>query len=221
MTVRLHYAPGACSFVPHVGLERIAAATGEAFEPVLVRLHKGEHRTPEFLAMNPDGQVPVLQVEGRTLTQIVAICDWIAGRHPQLGLLPVDPWARAQTLSLMAWINNTVHPTFAHVFMPEKFTDDVEARGTVRAFAAARYREQLERIQGWVGCAQPWLTGEHPSFLDAYVLTLLRWGGYAGIDPATLPALRDYVARFAQHPTVASVIARERIELNTFKPAAA
>jgi glutathione S-transferase len=43
MTIRFHYAPGACSFVPHVGGE----LAGEAFEPVLVRLHKGEHQTPE------------------------------------------------------------------------------------------------------------------------------------------------------------------------------
>jgi len=216
MTIRLHYAPGACSFVPHVGLE----LAGEVFEPVLVRLHKGEHLTPEYLAMNADGQVPVLQSEGRTLTQIVAICDWIAGRHPGLGLLPADPWARAQTLSLLAWINNTVHPTFAQVFLTRKFVDDPEAQKLLRASATERYRAQLERIQGWVGCAQPFLNGERPSFLDAYVLTVQRWGGYAGIDPATMPALRDYVARFAQHPEVAAVIARERIELNTYKPAA-
>lgn len=217
MTIRLHYAPGACSFVPHVGLE----LAGEAFEPVLVKLHKGEHQTPEYLAMNPDGQVPVLQVEGRTLTQIVAICDWIAARHPGLGLLPADPWARAQTLSLLAWINNTVHPTFAQVFLTKKFVDDPGAQALLRASATERYRAQLERIQGWVGCAQPFLNGERPSFLDAYVLTVQRWGGYAGIDPATMPALRDYVARFAQHPAVAAVIARERFELNTYKPAAA
>ncbi|MFN7644465.1 MAG: glutathione S-transferase family protein [Burkholderiales bacterium] len=214
MTIRLHYAPGACSFVPHVGLE----LAGEAFEPVLVRLHKGEHQTPEYLAMNPDGQVPVLQVAGRTLTQIIAICDWIAARHPGLGLLPADPWARAQTLSLLAWINNTVHPTFAQVFLTRKFVDDPEAQKLLRASATERYRAQLERIQGWVSCAQPFLNGERPSFLDAYVLTVQRWGGYAGIDPATMPVLRDYVVRFAQHPEVAAVIARERIELNTYKP---
>ena len=217
MTIRLHYAPGACSFVPHVGLE----LAGEVFEPVLVRLHKGEHLTPEYLAMNADGQVPVLQSEGRTLTQIVAICDWIAGRHPGLGLLPADPWARAQTLSLLAWINNSVHPTFSQVFLTRKFVDDPGAQTLLRASATERYRAQLERIQGWVGCAQPFLTGERPSFLDAYVLTVQRWGGYAGIDPATMPALRDYVARLAQHPGVAAVIARERIELNTYPPAAA
>jgi glutathione S-transferase len=65
------------------------------------------------------------------------------------------------------------------------------------------------------------LAGEGPSFLDAYMLTVQRWGGYAGIDPVSMPSLGDYVARLAQHPNVAAVIARERIELNTSAPAAA
>jgi glutathione S-transferase len=53
MNLELYFAPGACSFVPHAGLESIKAATGEPFEPKLVKLHKGEQRTPEYLAMNP------------------------------------------------------------------------------------------------------------------------------------------------------------------------
>ena len=221
MTIRLYFAPGACSFVPHVALETITAATGTSVEYQLVKLHKGEHRAPEFLAMNPDGQVPVLQVDDRPLAQIMAICGYLDARFPEVGLLPTDPWARAQTLSMMAWINNTVHPTFAQFFMPHKFVDDAQAQATLRGFAAATYRTHLERIQGWLGCAQPWLGGARPSFIDAYVLTLLRWGGHAGIDPDTLPAYRDYVARLAQEPAVAAALSRERIELNTFKPATA
>ena len=80
----LYFAPGACSFVPHVALEAAKAD----FEPKLVKLHKGEHRTAEYLAMNPNGQVPVLVVDGKPLTQIVAICDFIDRRYPDAGLLP-------------------------------------------------------------------------------------------------------------------------------------
>jgi glutathione S-transferase len=221
MSLRLYFAPGACSFVPHVGLEIAAAASGEAVDFHMLKLHKGEHKTPEYLAMNPNGQVPMLLVDGRPLTQIVAICEYVDARFPQAGLLPRDPWARAQQVSMLAWMNNTVHPTFTHVFMPDRFTDDADAQAKVRAFAAATYRTHLERIQGWLECAQPWLGGEKPSFVDAYALTLLRWGGFAGIDPASLPAYRDYVAKLAEQPAVAAAIARERIDLNTFKPAKA
>lgn len=219
MSIRLYYASGACSFIPHVGLELATAATGASVEYVPIKLHKGEQKTPEYLALNPNGQVPLLVVDGRPLNQILAICDWIAAAHPAANLLPVDPWARAQMLSSLAWMNNTVHTTFTHVFMPGKFTDDPDAQATVKAFAAALYRTQLERIQGWLDCARPWLAGESPSFVDAYALTLFRWGGFAGIDPATLPAYRDYVARLAQHPAVAAAMAREKLSLDTYKPA--
>jgi glutathione S-transferase len=221
MSVKLYYAPGACSFVPHVALEAIAAATGEPFEYQSIRLHKGEQASAEYLAMNPDGQVPVLTVDGRPLTQILAICEYLDARYPKVGLLPADPWARAQAMSSLAWMNNTVHTTFANFFMPQKFTADATAQASVRAFAVPKYRAHLERIQGWLECAQPWLGGAAPSFVDAYALTLLRWGGFAGIDPASLPAYRAYVERLAQQPTVAAAMAREKLELNTYKPAAA
>ena len=58
MTLKLFFAPGACSFVPHAMLE----LAGAAFEPVSVKLHKGEQRSAEYLALNPRGQVPVLPV---------------------------------------------------------------------------------------------------------------------------------------------------------------
>ncbi|MDP2094934.1 MAG: glutathione S-transferase family protein, partial [Hydrogenophaga sp.] len=54
MTLKLFFAPGACSFVPHAMLE----LAGTTFEPVSVKLHKGEQRSPEYLALNPRGQVP-------------------------------------------------------------------------------------------------------------------------------------------------------------------
>ncbi|MEK9776981.1 MAG: glutathione S-transferase, partial [Quisquiliibacterium sp.] len=148
--IELHFAPGACSFVPHVALEIIKASTGEDFSPTLVKLHKGEQRTPEYLAMNPDGQVPVLSVDGQPLTQIVAICDYLDRRYPQVGLLPSDVFARARAMSQLAWMNNTAHPTFTHVFMPQKFTDNEAAQAELRRFNAAQFRKHLERVQDWI-----------------------------------------------------------------------
>ena len=90
--IELFFSPGACSFVAHVSLEVVKAATGEDFKPNLVKLHKNEQKTAEYLAMNPDGQVPVLIVEGKPLTQIVAICDYLDRRFPQAKLLPTEAY---------------------------------------------------------------------------------------------------------------------------------
>jgi glutathione S-transferase len=218
--IELYFAPGACSFVPHVGLEAIKAATGEDFKPTLVKLHKGEHKTAEYLAMNPNGQVPLLVAEGKPLSQIVAICDYLDRRFPQAGLLPTEPWARAQAMSQLAWLNNTVHPTFTRWFRTGYYAESDAAQAEVKKLAAAEFRRHLERIQAWSMAAAPYWFGAKPSFHDAYAFTLLRWGGYAGIDPESLPAYQAYIDRVMQAPPVAAALERERIKLDTYKKAA-
>ena len=216
MSLKLYFAPGACSFVPHSMLE----LAGAEFEPQMVKLHKGEQRSPEYLAVNPRGQVPVLVDDGQVITQIVAILLHLDARLPQAGILPASGSQRARALQTLAWMNNTVHPTFTHVFMPEKFTDDEAAKAAIRAFAARSYKGLLDEIEAMAAQASPWLTGERPGALDAYALTLLRWGGYAGIDPTGQTATWALAQRFAELPAVARVIERERLQLNVYKPAA-
>jgi glutathione S-transferase len=215
MSFKLYFAPGACSFVPHAMLE----LSGAAFEPISVKLHKGEQRSAEYLALNPRGQVPVLVDNGEVITQIVAILLHLDARLPSAGILPAAGTARARALSTLAWMNNTVHPTFTHVFMPQKFTDDEAAQQAVQRFAVESYRGQLGEIEALATRASPWLTGEQPGALDAYALTLLRWGGIAGIDPTGFAATWGLAQRFAALPAVARVVERERLQLNLFKAA--
>lgn len=216
MSLKLYYASGACSFVPHSLLE----LSGAPFEPMLVKLHRGEHQTPEYLTMNPRGQVPVLVDGSDVVTQIVAIVLHLDQRLPEAKLLPASGIERTRVLETLMWMNNTVHPTFTHVFMPQKFTDDPAAQQAVKAFNAGKYRELLEEIEARAEVASPWLAGERPGVLDAYALTFLRWGGFAGIDPTTLPATWALAQRFAALPAVARVVDRERLQLNVYKPAA-
>ncbi len=215
--MKLYYGPGACSFVPHAGLEAIRAATGASFEAQPVKLHKGEQHSPEYLALNPLGLVPVLVVDGKPLNQIIAICDYLDRSHPQAGLLPADSWRRAEALSLFAWMNNTVHPTFTHIFRAAKFAEGEAAQAEVKRSALAMFRGQLERIQTMAAKASPFLLGDRLCFVDAYALVFLRWAGLAGIDPAGLPVYQDYVQRLAAVPSIAAAIAREGIDLNTYK----
>lgn len=218
--IELYFAPGACSFVPHVGLEAVKAASGEDFKPNLVKLHKGEQKTPEYLALNPNGQVPVLVVDGKPLNQIVAICDYLDRHFPQAGLLPTEPWARAQAMSQLAWLNNTVHPTFTRWFRSNNFAESESAQAELKRMAPIQFRKHLERIQEWSKAAAPYWFGDKVSFHDAYAFTLLRWGGYAGIDPDSLPALKACVERAMQAPPMAAALARERVALDTYKKAA-
>jgi len=218
--LKLYYGPGACSFVPHAALEIIKAATGEEFDTQLVKLHKGEQNSPEFRAVNPDGQVPVLIVNDRPLTQIVGICSYLDARYPQAHLLPAEPEARARMLSTMAWMNNTVHPTFTHIFMPFKYAEDKAAQEELKRYNKILFTQQLARIAGMVDQADPYLNGAQLSLLDLYAVVFLRWGGLAGIDPDSMPGYKGFVERLAALPPLAAALARENQPLHYFKKAA-
>ena len=215
MSLKLYYSPGACSFVAHAALE-LAGAT---YEPVLLKLHRGEQRSAEFLALNPHGQVPLLVDGPNAISQIVAIVLHLDQRFPEAGLLPPAGLARTRALETLLWMNNTVHPTFTHIFMPQKFTDDAAAQASIKAHATQQYRKVLGEIEHMVAHkATPWLSGQQPGALDAYPLTLLRWGGMVGIDPNALPATWALAQEFAALPAVARAIERERLTLNLYRP---
>jgi glutathione S-transferase len=219
MALKLYFAPGACSFVPHALLE----TTGEPFEPQLVKLHKGEQRSAGYRAINPRGQVPVLVDGGEVITQILAIITWLDLRFPAFEFLPREPLARTRVIETLAWMNNTVHPTFTHVFMPDKFASTAEAQAQIKSDNARLYGALLGEIDELAGRAaaagQAFLGGARFGPLDAYALTLLRWGGFAGHDPQRFPALWSHVQRVAGLAPVARVIERERLQLNVYKPA--
>jgi glutathione S-transferase len=219
MSLKLYFAPGACSFVPHALLE----TAGEPFEPVLVKLHKGENNTPGYKALNPHAQVPVLVDGNEAITQIVAIVSYLDDRFPQCNFLPRQSLARTRVLETLAWMNNTVHPTFTHVFMPHKFAASPEAQAEIKSFNAALYASMLAELEAMAGSAaqqaRPYLGGAQFGPLDAYALTLLRWGGFAGHDPQRYPTLWAHVQRIAALPPVARAIERERLQLNVYQAA--
>jgi glutathione S-transferase len=213
MSLKLYFAPGACSFVPHALLE----IAGADFEPVMVKLHKGEQQTPEYLALNPRGQVPVLVDGEAVITQILAIVTYLDDKFPALHFVPADPLAKAKTLETLAWFNNTVHPTFTHFFMPFKFGEQETTHDDLRSFNAAKFKTCLQEIDAMAAHAAPWISGEHIGPLDLYALTLMRWGGYAGLDPTQWQHLWPHANKAAAHPAVARAVERERLQLNVYQ----
>lgn len=102
----LYFAPGASSMAAHIALFE----TGAAFEARPLSFRRRENRTPEYLAINPLGQVPTLLIEDRPLTEVAAILFYLARTYPAARLLPDGAEGEAQVISWMSFIAATVHP---------------------------------------------------------------------------------------------------------------
>jgi glutathione S-transferase len=103
----LYLAPGSSSMAPHIALNEV----GAAFEVRPVSFARGGTGSPEFLAINPEGKVPVLLADGARLTEVAAILYYLARRFPEAGLMPWgDPLAEAEAVSWMSFIASAVHP---------------------------------------------------------------------------------------------------------------
>jgi maleylacetoacetate isomerase len=83
---------------------------GLAYDPVCVHLAKGEHRKPEYAAVDPQALLPTLVDDGQALSQSLAIIEYLEEKHPRPPLLPKDPLGRARVRSLSLLIACEIHP---------------------------------------------------------------------------------------------------------------
>ena len=92
----------------HIALHEI----GVPFELKLTALTRNEHRAADYLAVNPEGKVPTLMIDGRPLTEVAATLWYLARRYPEAGLLPQygDIEGEARVISWMSFIAATIHP---------------------------------------------------------------------------------------------------------------
>jgi len=119
MKLTLYYAPRTCALVPFVALTE----AGAEFEVRNINTRKGGNHSPEFLALNPKHKVPVLIIDGESLTENVAIQIWIHRQFPAAKLLPTDAKEEIKAISLMAWFTSTIHPHLTPNVRPENYCD--------------------------------------------------------------------------------------------------
>jgi glutathione S-transferase len=102
-----YFAPGSSSMAVHIALHE----TGAPFEARPMSFATKDMQKPEFRAINPNGKVPTLLVDGRVLTEVAGCLFYLARTYPAANLLPVnDPEAEAQVVSWMSFIASAIHP---------------------------------------------------------------------------------------------------------------
>jgi glutathione S-transferase len=174
----LYFAPGASSMAPHIALFEI----GAAFEGRPLSFRRDENKTPEYLAINPLGQVPTLVIDGRPLTEVAGILFYLAKAYPQAQLLPDDPEGQAQAISWMSFIAATVHP----------------ARRKGLDHASAIYALADRRLG-----SRGWTVGDRYSIADIHLFRLF-WRFYNSLHPPAeaFPNLMRLYDRVLQRPAV-------------------
>lgn len=203
MDLTLYFAPGSCSRVPLIALEEI----GQPFTTHLVLFAKGEHKSPEYLAMNPAGKVPLLVADGRPIAQNLAIQTFLAQSFPGAGLLPFtgDPHTDARILSQLAWFSGDLHPLVTRIRIPAFACDVAPVR--VKEQASEAMTAQLRPLDTLLA-EQPWVLGGAWSTLDAYLYWVWFRITGAGFDTqfANIAAHHD---RMTARPAVRRALARE------------
>ena len=105
----LYFAPGASSMAPHIALHRSVPRSRAQ-----ISLARKENRAAAYLALNPEGKVPTLLIDGRPLTEVAAILVYLAKRFPEAGFFPEgDIEAEVQAISWMSFLAATIHPAWA------------------------------------------------------------------------------------------------------------
>jgi glutathione S-transferase len=174
----LYFTPGASSMAPHIALHEV----GVPFESRAVSLTKRENRTAAYLAINREGKVPTLLIDGRPLTEVAAILFYLVRRYPEATLLPSgDIEAEAQAISWMSFIAATVHPA--------------RARGLDYAMTVFALADQ--RLGG-----RPWALGSY-SIADIHLFRLYwRFANALKPPPGRLPNLEAHHDRMMARPAV-------------------
>lgn len=198
---------------------QVAAVSGLPFDLRFISLRAGDHRKPDYLALNPKGEVPALQLpDGTVITEAPAIIQWFAEAAPDSGLLPRNPAQRIKGIEWLAWCHWSMGRHFNPCFAPTRFVDgNEEAATAVRAAALKRARAALEFAEAALtrqGSAQggTLLGTPTPSAPDLFVVALGSFAGFLKLDISHLAALGALTRRVMDMPAVAAAMAREKAQ---------
>jgi glutathione S-transferase len=204
MDVTLYYAPITCALVPYVTLTEANAR----FDVRPINLRRKQQMSPEYLRLNPKHKVPVLVVDGRPLTENVAIQVWIARNFPEADLLPSDPWQQAQAISLLAWFAAGMHPHLSRINSPAKFCGQPSAEQSVRDIAVKQFFEYLQIADEKLAGREFFF--DHFTAPDAHFFWCFRRGLQFDLDQSGFANCMAHFERMKTRPSVQKVLAFEK-----------
>jgi maleylpyruvate isomerase len=153
-------------------------------------LRHGGHRADDYLAINPQGLVPALELDdGRVLTQSMAIIEWLEETHPSPPLLPSDPWQRARIRSFALIAACDIHP-LQNLRVLARLRNMGEADPVVQDWANWINAEGLAAMERMLADVKgPFCFGETPTLADVCLIPQLASARRFNVDVAAFPRL--------------------------------
>lgn len=174
---------------------------GLAYDAAPLDLRKAEQKSDAYLALNPQGLVPALEVDGAVLTQSPAILEWLEEAHPTPPLLPADPLGRGQVRAMAALIGCDIHP-LNNLRVLKALKDDFGADQAATDAWAARWItagfDALETLVARHGAG--WCFGDSPTLADCYLIPQLYSARRFNVSLDAWPRLRAVETRSEAHP---------------------
>lgn len=174
---------------------------GLPYEKVEVDILKGESRTPEFLAINSNGRIPVLEVDGEYLPESNAALFYLASGTP---FLPADRMGQAQVLRWMFFEQYSHEPFIATIRFwvayqksAEKNAEEIRRRMPL-GYAALEVMEQHLRTR-------PFFVNDTYGIADIALYAYTHVAGEGGFELERFPALQAWFARVEQQPGYVSM----------------
>ncbi len=189
--LRLHYAPDNASLCVRLALEELRLP----YETVLVDRGAAAQRSPRYLALNPNGLIPVIEGPEGPMFETAAILLWLADTHGALIPKP-DASGRAHAVQWLFWLANTYHPSLRLLFYPDQYIAD--ATSALRQRTRDRLLDMLALLE--TADRAEWLDADAPTVMSCYLGPMLRWtqiyGGRPGwCDLAPYPRLLAFAQR--------------------------
>lgn len=163
-------------------------------------------RAPEFLAMNPNGLVPVIVDDGFVLWESNAILRYLAEKT-ESELLPADPHARALVDQWLSWMVSELNPSWAYI-VPAKLRNEPPNPDPARlAEAAGKWTRTMTILEGHLAGADGYMANGRFSLADIAIgLGVHRWENVAFEGKPELPVVKEYHQRLQARPAGAKYL---------------
>ncbi len=168
-------------------------------------------RDPDFLRRNPAGKVPVLKIDGLTLTESAAICEYIEERYPEPALLPKNLAGRHEVRRLVGWFDDKFHAEVTSKLLYERVNKKITKEGypdssNVKAGAKA-IKVHLDYL-GSLLDQRRWLAGNELTLADFAAAAHLSALDYiSDVDWNRNETVRDWYAKIKSRPAFRSLLA--------------